>query len=47
MLPLTVLVLWLFARQVMYWRRSGTPYVVLTYSGQDTGNSKWIVPSDR
>jgi len=32
--------------KIMYWRRSGTPYVKLTYSGEDTGMSKWSVASE-
>lgn len=32
--------------KVLYWRRSGAPVVELTYSGEDTGKSKWHVPSE-
>ena len=32
--------------KILYWRRHGTPYVLFTYQGPDTGQSKWPVPSD-
>ena len=32
--------------KVLYWRRSGSPYMILTYQGEDTGQSKWTMPSE-
>ena len=31
--------------KVLYWRYQGTPSVRLTYSGEDTAESKWGVAS--
>jgi len=32
--------------KVLYWRGNGSPYVKLTYAGEDTGQAVWPVPSD-
>ena len=32
--------------KLVYWRRHHHPWVRLTYQGEDTGQSKWLVPSD-